>query len=29
MDGAARERQVMQFVDQVWNRRNYDAVADL
>jgi predicted ester cyclase len=29
MDGAGRERQVLRFVDEVWNKRNYDAVGDL
>ena len=29
MDADARTRQVMDFVDEVWNRRNYDAVGDL
>lgn len=29
MDAAAPERQVVQFVDEVWHKRNYDAVGDL
>jgi len=29
MDPVTRERQVRQFTDEVWNRRNYDAVGDL
>ena len=29
MDIAEREAQVRRFVDQVWNRRNYDAAAEL
>ncbi|HEY5110381.1 MAG TPA: ester cyclase [Acidimicrobiales bacterium] len=29
MDSAGRERQVLRFVDEVWNKRNYDAVGDL
>lgn len=29
MDPVTRERQVRRFADEVWNRRNYDAVGDL
>jgi predicted ester cyclase len=29
MEAAQREAQVRRFVDDVWNRRNYDAAADL
>jgi predicted ester cyclase len=29
MDTSERDQQVRQFVDEVWNKRNYDAVADL
>src|ERR1700680_772303 len=29
MEAAERERQVRTFVDEVWNRRNYEAAADL
>ena len=29
MDADARTRQVLEFVDEVWNKRNYDAVGDL
>ena len=29
MDAAEREAQVRRFVDEVWNRRNYAAAADL
>jgi len=29
MDESQRELQVRRFVDEVWNRRNYDAAADL
>jgi hypothetical protein len=29
MDVAEREMQVQRYVDEVWNRRNYEATADL